>query len=290
MTTNHRTSLLTRLGAALAVASCAFVGAPDSAQAQEILLTGPLAGSPAVRKIKMYREGRIELAPTVSFSLLDEYQRQIFVGARLNYNITDWLAIGGWGTFSPSVMHFPAQLSDEIQDVNEQREGTNELSETLTRNNIGNEFSDQLSRIDYVGAAQITVDPFRGKGAIFQNLYADTDLYFFGGAAAVGVTERADCVNAECDTGVFPIAKRTAIAPTFGVGFSFYANRWMAFGLEWRGLPFARSLAGFDNRGADPGERFPDRNVDETDRELKFNQMLSVSWGFYLPLDYKVSE
>src|SRR6478672_6879479 len=67
-----------------------------SASAQEIQLTGPLAGAPAVRQLRLHRAGRFEVAPTVSFTLLDEYQRTILVGGRVNFNITDWLAIGGW--------------------------------------------------------------------------------------------------------------------------------------------------------------------------------------------------
>src|SRR5687768_3142117 len=55
------------LGLALVVA------APSSASAQEIQLTGPLKGAPAVRQLRLYREGRLEIAPTVSFTLLDEY-------------------------------------------------------------------------------------------------------------------------------------------------------------------------------------------------------------------------
>ena len=49
-----------------------------------------------MRQLRLHREGRLEIAPTISFTLLDEYQRTILVGGRLNYNITDWLAIGGW--------------------------------------------------------------------------------------------------------------------------------------------------------------------------------------------------
>ena len=52
-----------------------------------------------MRKLRLYREKRIEVAPAASFTLLDEYQRTILFGARLNYNITDWLAIGAWGGY-----------------------------------------------------------------------------------------------------------------------------------------------------------------------------------------------
>ncbi|HMJ56441.1 MAG TPA: hypothetical protein VK540_30450, partial [Polyangiaceae bacterium] len=75
------------------------VFASTRATAQEIQLTGPLAGAPAVRQLRLQRQGRVEIAPTISFTLLDEYQRTILPGGRLTYNLTDWLAIGVWGAF-----------------------------------------------------------------------------------------------------------------------------------------------------------------------------------------------
>jgi hypothetical protein len=276
-----------------------IVGA--EAKAQEILLTGPLAGAPAVRNLKLYRKGRVELAPAVSFSLLDQYKRQIFVGARLNYNITDWLAVGGWGAFSPdsSLFQNSTDLVERIQKVNEDRIATpgseGSTDRRLTAINMGPNFEDQLGTINWIGAPQLTVVPFRGKIAMFQSIFADTDFYLFAGPAFVGVTERADC-DLDCvpengqGTEKFPMSKRTAIAPTFGLGFSFFVNSWSAFGFEWRALPFARNTGGFDNRGNDPDGRFPDRKINSDDREFRFNQLLSVSWAFYLPFSYKTSE
>src|ERR1700733_15004442 len=83
-----------------------------NAAAQEILITGPLAGAPAVRKERLYRKGRVELAPTVSFTLLDEYRRTIFLGGRLQYNITEWLSIGAWGAVG--LVSMPTALTGEI--------------------------------------------------------------------------------------------------------------------------------------------------------------------------------
>ena len=40
---------------------------------------------------------------------------------------------------------------------------------------------------------QVTFSPFRGKLALFQKLFVDTDLYVHGGVAFVGVKEREDC-------------------------------------------------------------------------------------------------
>lgn len=286
--------------AGVAVAAAVF-GMTETASAQEILLTGPLAGAPAVRKLKLYRQGRFEVAPAVSFSLLDEYQRQIFFGARLNYNLTDWFAIGVWGVAGP--LKITTDLSDQIQTVNKLRQaenvarGANNPTTTyrITQENISpTDFTKQLGTIDWIAAPQLTFVPFRGKIAIFQSIYADTDLYFFVGPAFAGVKERADCgpkAGVQCtDPKSFNLASRTAIAPTFGLGLSFYVNKWNAFGVEWRAVPFARNTGGFDNHGGGPDNRFPDNAVNSDDREFKFNQMVTISYGFYFPTMYRQSE
>jgi hypothetical protein len=284
------------------------------ANAQEIQLTGPLAGAPAVRQLRLHRQNRLEVAPTVSFTLLDEYQRTILVGGKLNYNITDWVAIGAWGAFG--AVHTTTGLTDHIQEVTQVRRGDPanggeansppdniSINNRLTQASIGNPFKDQLGKIDYVFAPQITLVPFRGKLAIFQKIFVDTDAYIFGGPAFVGLTERADCAadtagSIPCDQGQAgdgdPYKKgtknRTALTGTFGLGLTFYMGKFMSLGLEWRALPFAWNTGGFDTRGADPGGRFPDRKIDDKDRAFKFNQLLSVSLGFYFPTLLKSSE
>lgn len=264
----------------------------ERADAQEILLTGPLAGAPAVRKLRLYREKRIEVAPAASFTLLDEYQREILFGARLNYNLTDWLAIGAFGAFG--AVKIQTGLSEHIQEVNQDRRtGPNaqppdSTDRRLTAVNLGPEFKDQLGSMDWVIAPQITGVPFRGKLALFQNIYVDTDLYFFAGPAFIGVSERKDC-ETDCQNS-FDKASRVAVAPTFGLGFTFYANKWNALGFEWRALPFSWNTGGFDTKGGGKDEEFPDNKITDKDRQFRFNQMLTVSWNFYFPQQYRVSE
>lgn len=312
--------------------SCAAISGtalllPERAEAQEILVTGPLAGAGSVHELRLYRKGRVEFAPTATFTLLDEYTRQLLAGARLNYNITDYLAIGAWGGFSPDLFKVEAGLVERIQEVNSDRSDLNAVRRTsspplqpnlqnrLTSLNVGADFQDQLGTIDWIVAPQVTFVPFRGKIALFQSIYIDSDLYFFAGPAIAGLTERADCsgpastlsggCSSERDSGIsdangdpipipnfesFPMASRVAIAPTFGLGFTFYVNRWNALGFEWRAVPFSRNTGGFDNHGGGPDGDFPDEQVNSDDRDLKLNQMLSVSWNFYVPFDYQVSE
>ena len=280
------------------------VFASTRATAQEIQLTGPLAGAPAVRQLRLHRQGRVEIAPTVSFTLLDEYQRTILPGGRITYNLADWLAIGVWGAFG--AVKVPTGLTGRIQDITEiRRSGRPEeggqpggeanrypddisINNLRTRESIGPEFKNQLGAIDFIVSPQVTLIPFRGKLAIFQKIFVDTDAYVFGGPAIVGLTERESC-EANCFN-AFGRASRTAIAPTFGLGFNFYLAKFLALGLEWRGIPFSWNTGGFDTRGANPDGRFPDNKINDQDREFKFNQVLSVNLGFYIPAKPKSSE
>jgi len=263
-----------------------------SAQAQEIQLTGPLAGAPAVRRLRLHRKNRVELAPSVSFILLSEFQRTILAGARLNYNLTDWMAIGVWGSFG--VAHIATDLTDQINTVTQNRRQTENMPGMVSINNrltaasIGSNFKDQLGTINWMAAPQITLVPFRGKLAIFQKIFVDTDAYVFGGPAFVGLTEREDC-TADCQNH-FGTKKRVQIAPTFGIGLSFYMGGLASLGLEWRGVPFSWNQGGFDTGGGDPDGRFPDNQITSADREFKFNQMVTINLGFSFPTEAKPSQ
>ena len=298
MTTNPRFTkrLLTALAAGVGL--LAFT---EQSQAQELYLTGPLAGAPAVRKLRLYRQTRFEIAPAVSFTLLDEYQRTIILGGRLQFNFTDWLAIGGWGGLG-SVIRLPTALTEHIQEVNASRNaaavpcqadpsgagcGGVLLTERLTEVNLGPELEDQLGGIDWVAAPQITLTPFRGKLALFQSIYLDTDFYFSAGPAFIGLTERKDCNPC---AGQFETATRMAIAPTAAVGFSFYVNKWSAIGWEYRFLPFAWNISGFDTAGGGKDNEFPDNRITEADQRFRLNMAMTLSYNIYLPTQYKVSE
>jgi outer membrane beta-barrel protein len=281
------------VSALLAAAALAVsLASSHSASAQEIQLTGPLKGAPAVRQLRLYRQGRLELSPTVSFTLLDEYRRTILVGAMVNYAIRDWIAIGAWG--AAGVVSTTTDLTDKINATAQ--------ADALTANNVNHNgngtrapFGDQTARIQYMVAPQLTFIPFRGKLAIFNKIFVDADFYIAAGAAFVGIEERENCSNTsgnlKCsDPASFKRASSTKIAPTFGVGFKFYPGNFWSIGVEYRAVPFAWNRAGFDSRGTGPNGNFPDGQVNSQDDTFKFNQLISVSLGFYLPTSPKLSE
>jgi hypothetical protein len=279
-----------------------LVAIESTAAAQEIQLTGPLAGAPAVRTLRWHRNKRFEIAPTMSFTLLDEFQRTILIGARLGYNITDWLEVGLWTAFG--AVRINTGLTTEINNVNQTRwapDRDNDPKTLVDRNasvlNIGRNFPDQLGQITWVLSPQITGVPFRGKLAVFQKAFVDTEMYVFGGPAFVGIKERADFIPDKLQTDArgqalqpkYEMASRVAFSPTFGFGLTFFPGKWTGAGLEWRALPFAWNTSGFDSAGGPPDERGPDYKVDATDRTFRFNQMVTLSFNMYLPTDLKIS-
>lgn len=277
--------------AALAVSAIAVL--PQEASAQEIQLTGPLAGAPSHKQLRQYRKGRFEVAPTISFSLLDEYRRTILVGGTLQYNITDWLGVGVWGAYG--VVSMPTNLTDQISETSEKRDASLGGSNPRTAVNVAQAkyggFTDQTAKIQWVAAPQLQLVPFRGKLALFQKLFIDTDAYIHGGLAFVGLQERGDCVQCGDQTiNTFERQSRLAIAPTFGLGLNFYPSNFVSFGFEYRALPFSWNRAGFDTKGGAPDGRFPDNQVNSEDRSFKFNQMFSVHVGFSFPTKPKLSQ
>jgi outer membrane beta-barrel protein len=288
------------VGAVLAsVAAATMLASTQEAQAQEVQLTGPLKGAPAVRNMRLYREGRFEIAPAVSFTLLDEYRRTIVAGARINYNIKDWLAIGIWG--GAGVASLTTDLADKIDTtaprnaltaVNVNHTGDLQVPGTRTEGKAS--FNDQTAQIQYIVAPQITFIPFRGKLAIFNKIFVDTDFYAAGGIGIVGVNERGSCGDSgqpSCTApSSFALQSQTKIAPTFGVGFTFYLGGTVSLGVEYRALPFSWNRSGFDSRGGGPNNNFPNGQVNGDDETFQFNQLVTISIGFSFPTHPKISE
>jgi hypothetical protein len=285
-------------GAALAVLSLAA-----TASAQEIQITGPLAGAPAVRQLRLHREGRFEIAPGASFTLLDQYARTIMPGGTLTYHFTDWIGVGVFGGYG---LQYAAGLADNLQekaiddrhcDANPAAKACRLTAVNLTRKGAGGTgqmMDDQLGHIGWLIAPQVKVIPFRGKLAFLGSLFVDTDVDFFVGPAFIGVKERAECGPgtsgpADCSKS-FTLASRVAVAPTFGLGLNFYPSQFVGFGFEWRGLPFSWNTSGFDNHGGGTNGDFPDLKVNADDREFHFNSMFSLRVSVQLPTKIKTSE
>ena len=280
----QNTRLMRKAGAVLAAAATFVAVGSDStpAAAQEIQITGPLAGAPSVRKLRLYRAGRFEVAPGIAYTMLSEYSRTLFVTARLQYNIFDWLGVGVFGGYA--IVNVDTDLTDKIDSTAPRNSRT-----AINIPAKGGKYADQTGKLTYMAVPQVTFSPFRGKLAVFQKLFVDTDLYLHGGIALVGVKERKDCTQCTIPTG-FATDSRTAIAPSFGLGLTLYTAGLVSVNMEYRAYPFSWNRGGFDTRGAPPDASFPDNKIDKEDRTFKFNQMVFIGAGFYFPTKPTVSD
>jgi hypothetical protein len=285
------------------VAVLAWSGVGHEAHAQDVQVQGPLAGAPAVIGLRVYRAMRFQIQLHAAMSLQDEFSRAIMPGGQLMFHPVDWLGIGIWGGFAAA--NIDASLTDQIV----QKGQTNSVNVISLPN--AKLFPDQIGRLKWVAAPQVSFIPLRGKLGIFEKLFVDTDFYLFGGVAFVGLEERANvavnfakgCTDM-ADTGGLAASircleptvansstsrtSRVAIAPTFGAGLSLFLADFLAMSIEWRAMPFAWNTSGTDESGSPRGD-FPDKAINESDRLSHFNHMLTLGFGFYLPTKPKIS-
>lgn len=278
--------------------------------AQEILLEGPLAGAPAVRRLVLFREGRFFATPTINFTLLDTYRRHILFGAKAEYNIFDWLSAGvhfagGFG--------FRTGVADQINDLGEDDIPGQDYDLNFPRKGY---IDSQLGQLQWLGAIEGRIVPFRGKFSLFGKLFFAMDVYGFLGVGIAGVKERAatDCSagveGARCPTftdrdgngidddnttatGYLPMESRVAVGPTFGVGLTVFFNEWIGLNLEYRSTPFTRNESGTDEWGTTEfgeGEVYLDRKIDAEDRYLSWNHMMSIGCTFAFPMEARRTE
>jgi outer membrane beta-barrel protein len=267
--------------------------APSDVSAQEATVTGPLAGQPAVRHMRIYRRNRLQAQPLFGFTMQDPYRRSFFLGGQLQYHFTDGFGIGIWGGYGG--LGVDTDLTREVENG-----GVTTPRNRLSMPTRGN-FSEQLGIMNWAAAAQLTFVPLRGKLALFQRGFADTDFYLFGGVAFVGIEERANIDAASCDglatsgevatcyeASQLARDSRIALTGTFGAGLNMYFADWFGLSIEWRGLPFKMNESGTDERGQ--GGSFPDGRINASDRTFRLHHMFSLGFVFYLPGRVQISE
>lgn len=282
---------LTLLAAALWVA-------PGSvAQAQEIQVTGPLAGQPAVRRMRQYRTDHVQLiVPAMGFTLQDEFARSLMVGLEANFHFTDFLGVGVYGSMANFGNAFQIDTDLTAQVVrNGQTTARNQLSMPDNEN-----FSAQVARLLGLASAHVIFAPLRGKLAIFQGGFVDTDFYVLLGFTAAFVAERQNVTDAEAAACINnPVGDSTcrgtqqlggvrfAPAPMFGVGLNLYFNEFLGLALQWRGFPFDMNPAGTDEFGDDG---FPDGQIDAQDQRFYFHHMMNIGLIINLPPETSITE
>lgn len=288
-----------------------------SASAQEVLLEGPLAGAPAVRKLVQYRKLRFGIAPYFNYTLNNEYVHNFLVGAHLEFNITDWFGIGLNAAYAFNAY---TKLTNHIASSTDIGGDSTIPSESNWPSYTGaNRFKDQVALMKGQYLAQLTFVPFRGKVAFFQRLFTAVDLSIFVGAGIVHFQERKFCdsTGGGCGDEENPILSREsqiAPAPTAGIAFNFYANDWLAVNMELRFTPFSWNAGGTDEAGQAASEwvlddsaansddwewvytysgadgDYPDGKINKKDRQWTANASVGIGVVFYFPTRTSISD
>jgi outer membrane beta-barrel protein len=324
MTSHGRKGLDTmkRITIALAFALLTVFGGEKIASAQEILLEGPLAGEPAVRKLVQYRQLRFSAGPQFAYTLLNNYEHNFQIGLRLDFNILEWLSVGAVGYYS---FNAPTKLTQYVSDSTDiSGQATTPASSNFPSYGGSANFEDQVALLKGVYLGQISLVPFRGKMSMFEKLFVAIDGYIFLGGGAVQISEREECPYSKQteDNGVIDacglrsdgtgsIKRVNRVTGTFtaGIGFMAYFNEWFALNLEYRLTPFKWNEGGTDESGR-AGKRwvledgadgpvwvtkygkagdYPDGQITKDDRTWNANQSIALGFIFYFPLHPRIA-
>jgi len=306
-----------RIILALAFAAVAICGSEKTVSAQEILLEGPLAGAPAVRKMVQYREMRFSVGPQFGYTLLNDYMHNFMLGARLEFNVLDWLGIGAVGYYT---INAPTKLTTHIGESQDIGGNPTTPAESNWPSYTGaDEFENQVALLKGLYLLQVSLIPFRGKLALFEKLFVAVDGYIFVGGGVVQFEERKGCRGSACGTWSAddpvpePPQRGTVVTGTFtlGVGFMVYFNEWFAVNLEYRIAPFKWNVAGTDEAGQagdqwvleedddtlywDSQPRgtegdYPDGDITKDDRTWNANQSIAIGFIFHFPFEPTVAD
>jgi hypothetical protein len=305
-----------RFTVALVFAVIASIGAtaPKTVSAQEVLLEGPLAGAPAVRKLVQYRKLRFSVGPQFSYTLNNEYVHNFLVGLRMEFNFTDWLGLGILGSYgfnAPTKLTSHISNSKDIADNDTTPAASNWPSYTGAAH-----FEDQVSLLKGMYLGQLSFIPFRGKMSLFEKLFVAIDGAIFVGGGIVHFEERKSCEGSSCGDINNPDPVREAqIGGTFtwGVNFIAYVNNFVGINIEFRMTPFKWNAGGTDEAGQAAGEwvapsntddpnavwsyqpsgsdgDYPDGAIDKEDRKWNLNMTIGIGVVFYLPTTPSIGE
>ncbi len=292
----------------------AMVAAPQ-ARAQAIMLEGPLVGQPAVKKMRLLREGRLSIMPNFGVTLLDRYRQNVLIGLKMEYSFFEWLAIGIYGVGAINTAscvhdcsHMDTKLTDEVKS--KARSSVLNLPDAAR-------FDEQVGSIQGILTARIILVPLRGKLGLFKSLFLNADFYVFLGGGIAWIKDRSwayaggdpqaaanvdyNCRDESPTDGMADdynscvrMESRIAMAlPTVGAGFDLFINDWLAFNIEYQGIPLKMNQSGTDEYGhdanqnnADPGyynksAKFPDGYIDDKDRVFTWVSVINFGLTFY---------
>ncbi len=249
----------------LPIKSLAFLSllAPVAAQAEDYARKSPLADAPAIRRQVELRDKRFELGAGFGTTLGQDFYNAVLVQGRLGFHLTDWLAVSG--TFGHNLTpNYKTSFNNKLL-------GTLEAT-TKDRTPTEGQALDGMNKIGQIIGAQVEVTPFAGKLSLFSKVFANYDMYAFGGPGFINFKSDVAC-DAEDQPSCAVAGMK--VGATFGIGIHTFFNDYAALNIELRDILVRNNPAGRDENG--------DAVANSLDLEWDSNYIVSLNVTFFLP-------
>ncbi len=268
------------LGAA--VAACVLLGAAGAGAERR----NPLDGQPAIRYRKEFRRLRLELTPSFTTSINQDYKHAIGGGGTIVFNFLDWIGVGFEGSY---LANTNTALEDAIRDAiggyvqnNPAKFPNGQYDPSKSPPNPTLDRHDQ--RVLGINAALsgfVQITPFSGKFALFSAAFAWYDLYAKAGVGAVKYTQNGCCTTGAEPNGPDPNQQDASqfagfkVGGMIGVGAHLYFTDWIGLQLELRDYIVKANPGGGDVNG--------DRRLTSADEGAQNNIFFTLGLTFVLP-------
>lgn len=187
---------------------CLMVALLLLAATDALAQTPDMSDAPVVRKRLTWREGRVELLPSVGLTVNDRYFQNFLMGIGVNYHATNWISFGlsaGYG------IPFKTGLTENI-----------EAEKSLP----GASYSMPATHLGLLADLHVGVVPFYGKMLLPGDIALAYDFHILGGIGVMQVVwndEAAGRIRAE---------DQWELAPHFGAGFRVFVNEAFAVSID----------------------------------------------------------
>jgi outer membrane beta-barrel protein len=263
--------------------------------------TNPLDGQPEVRKRMILRDGRFELAPQIGFALNRDFYHTIMFGAKAEYHINDWISVGA--NFGYGAVNVRTGLADNVLGQLPDNYDSSTAKQLIPSKAMA---ENPMLKLNMLIGAQANVTPFFGKMALFSKLFFNYDFYGFLGFGAAMYGDKCGTCSYTDSTGnsinyanpsIHDVngSKGNPFKPglTFGAGFHFFFNNWVALNAEIRDTAIPNvNLAGrdinWDPQRAASGSLLPPL-VNKSDKQWDHILTVLLGCSFYLPTTVSIT-
>lgn len=270
------TRFITRTAGGVALATL-LLGAAGTASAER---RNPLDGQPAIRYRKEMRRLRLEITPSFTTSINQDYKNAIGGGGTLVFNFFDWLGIGFEGSY---LANYNTPLESEVRSAISQTEMSRYPTgyKTPGPNPTLAQHDQRVLGMDAAFSPFLQVTPFAGKFSLFSAAFAWYDLYAKVGLGMVHYKQDNCCTTGAETAGSDPNLQDPSgfaglkVGGMIGVGIHLYFTDWIGLQLELRDYIVKANPGGGDVNG--------DRKLTSADEGPQNNIFFTMGLTFVLP-------